>query len=554
MDVWDAPLEVQRQDEIGDVARAFERMRDQLRGRIEELRAARNALSDREEHYARALEAARVVAWSWSLADNQIRWNEHRKPMLGSEPGEHWVDVRDFMRRIHPEDRRDVARAANAAIAGVHDYDIEYRIQCADGGVQWVASRGQLLRAPDGTPTGITGVLLDISDRKRLEHQLLEAQKMEAIGRLAGGVAHDFNNLLQAILGFADMARETAGPDSPVLPELDEVIRAAERARDLVSQLLAYSRRQLLKLGPVALDETVTAMGNMIARLIDGTITLQIETPPGRAMIRADRTQVEQVLVNLCLNGRDAMPSGGTLSIAVTPITVTPADCTEMPSAKPGEYHRLRVRDTGAGMDPQVLSCMFEPFYTTKAVGKGTGLGLATVYGIVQQHRGFIHAASAPGGGTTIDVYFPALDTAPVSEPVEEKPVVATGSGTILIAEDNDAVRQLARRVLERAGYTVVDAADGDAAIAAFDRHRAAIDAAFLDVVMPGKNGRMVLEYLREHAPDLPVMFASGYAEGEVHTNFVLEEGLVLIQKPYNSKKLLAALQALLRANNNGGR
>jgi len=551
-DVWDTPLEVARKDEFGAVARAFDHMRRQLHKRIQDLRETRNALEESEEHYARALEAAGVIAWSWTVGDDEIKWTEQGEPILGASPGDHRVPVRDFLQRVHPEDRNIVARSAAWAIQARQEYNLEYRIQLLNGEMRWVASHGKVIRDSTGAPTGMTGVILDISQRKQLEAQLLESQRLEAVGRLAGGIAHDFNNLLQAILGFTDMARDAAGDDANVTQELDEVIRAAERARELVRQLLAFSRRQLLNLGFIALDEVVGEMGKMLARLIDETIDLQYHRDAHNATIRADRGQVEQILINLCVNARDAMPDGGTLEIRVASVELSAADCEYIPRARPGRFHRLRVRDSGVGMDKETIRLMFEPFFTTKDVGKGTGLGMATVYGIVEQHRGFLHVTSSPGAGTTVDVYFEAEDAEaePVEEPVQ--PALGAGGGTILLAEDDIAVRTLARRVLERAGYEVIEAADGDAAIAAFEVHRGRIDAAFLDVVMPGKNGKTVLEVLRKYAPKLPVLFASGYAEGGVHTDFILEEGLTLVQKPYSSKKLLAALQSVLGRASDG--
>ncbi len=546
---WDAPLATERRDEFGEVARAFDTMLTQVRARIEELQTTRNALRESEDRYARAQEAARVVTWTWDFATDEIEWMELSEPIIGGTPGINRIKAPSYLRNVHQEDRDYVIKCLDEALNGQQDFDIEHRLMRSDNVMRWVSSKGDVLRQEDGTPTAFIGVVQDISERKRLESQLRQAQKMDAVGRLAGGVAHDFNNLLQAILGFAEIARDSLSPANTAHDDLTEIMSAATRATELVSQLLAFSRRQLLRLDNIALDAVVQEMGKMLSRLIDETITLQLVLPEQEAVIRADRTQVEQILMNLCVNARDSMPDGGTLKISVGSVTLRPEDSESQPWARPGDYHFLRVCDTGSGMDDGTLSHVFEPFFTTKEVGKGTGLGLATVYGIVEQHNGLIHVVSEMEQGTTFEVYFPA-QTGEIKHEIAPAPVAAPGGGeTILVAEDDSAVRQLARRILERAGYTVIIAVDGSQAIALFEEHRENIDAAFLDVVMPGKNGKAVLEHLKSRSPHLPVMFASGYAEAGVHTDFVLEEGLKLIQKPYTPQTVLESLREILHVS-----
>ncbi len=543
---WDAPLDVKRHDEFGALARAFDAMRSQLRHRIHELQSTRNALIASEARYARAQEAARVVTWYWGLEEESIRWTEQANPLLADAPGDHEVSPREYLEIIHPEDRDYVATRAEEAIAGAAEFDVEYRLNRDDGPTRWVTSKGDVIRSSDNIPVAFTGVLLDISERKRLEAQLREAQKMDAVGRLAGGVAHDFNNLLQAILGFAELARDATPESNPVHQDLTEIIQAGSRATELVGQLLAFSRRQMLKLGNIALRDVVRDMGKLLGRLINETIVLRVELEAQDAVVRADRSQVEQVLINLCINARDAMPDGGTLVIAIDSRSLSAEECITLPWARPGDYHILRVTDTGCGMNPETLAVIFEPFFTTKDVGKGTGLGLATVYGIVEQHKGLLHVTSTPDEGTTFEIYFPAADGVPTPS-VEPVPVaIPRGGETILVAEDDSAVRQLASRILTQAGYTVLAARDGMDAIMLFDAHREEIGAAFLDVVMPGKSGRSVFEHIRQTAPELPIMFASGYAEGPVHTDFILENRLTLIKKPYTPQILLASLYEIL--------
>jgi len=383
-------------------------------------------------------------------------------------------------------------------------------------------------------------------EKARLEERLLQAQKMEAVGQLAGGVAHDFNNLLQVMNGYTELALDDLPEGDPVGEKLQEVAKAGERAAQLVGQLLAFSRRQIMRLEVVDLNEVVTELLKMLARLIGEHIRLQFAPGHDLSPIRADRGMVEQVIVNLCVNARDAMPDGGDLQIETAIVTIDPGQFRAHPDVEPGPYVLLTVTDTGHGMDATTLSRVFEPFFTTKEVGRGTGLGLSTVYGIVRQHGGLVQAYSEVGIGTTFKVYLPAAQhRAKEAAPELEGPLPA-GSGTILFAEDDGTVRGLTVQVLRAAGYTVLSAADGRQAISLLQRHGPAIDLLLLDVVMPGLGGRAVMEHARRMGLDTPVLFASGYSDNAVHTNFVLEEGLRFLQKPYRHADLLRRVHQAL--------
>ncbi len=390
-------------------------------------------------------------------------------------------------------------------------------------------------------PPGFSGVARDVSERRRLEEQLAQAQKMEAVGRLAGGIAHDFNNLLTAILGYCEMARGEIGENPSAEASLDQVASAGQRAAGLTRQLLAFSRRQVLTPRLLDLNEVVQGMAEMLRRLIGEPVALVTRLTSARARIMADKGQMEQVIMNLALNGRDAMPAGGVLTIA-----------TETAE----ESVMLEVTDTGTGMAPEVQAHLFEPFFTTKEQGKGTGLGLSTVYGIVQQASGTIAVESAVGRGTTVRVSFP--HGARQADAVEELPARsrAGGSETILVVEDEEMLRDLMRSVLGSAGYRVILASDGRAALEAAGG--AGIDLLATDLVLPGLGGRQVAEELRCRYPGLPVLFISGYTADNAGDYDRTSDGRAFLQKPFTSEVLLGRVRWLLdgakrRAGGAGG-
>jgi len=385
------------------------------------------------------------------------------------------------------------------------------------------------------------------AEKAQLEEQLLQARKMEAIGKLAGGVAHDFNNLLQAINGYAELAIDTVPAGHPAQEALKQIATAGERAAKLVAQLLAFGRRQILQPSYLDVNAVITSLLKMLGRLIGEDIRLDF-VPQARGSVHADRGMLEQVIMNVCINGRDAMPAGGVMTISTGNRSFAEADIPAYPWAKPGDYIYITIADTGTGMDPDTLAQIFEPFFTTKALGKGTGLGLATVYGIVSQHDGLVHAESMLGNGTAITIYLPA-QVMPSEEKVARRDgTLPGGRETILLAEDNDSVRDLARLVLSQAGYCVLEAADGLEADALFQRKAEAIDLLLLDVVMPQMGGRAVYERARERKPGIRVIFASGHDESAIHTNFVLEQGLNFIKKPYDRAAILKLVRDVLDA------
>jgi PAS domain S-box-containing protein len=397
-------------------------------------------------------------------------------------------------------------------------------------------------------PNQFACIFEDVSERKHLEDQLRQAQKMEAVGRLAGGVAHDFNNILQIILVNTEFLQEEHEIGTQARRLTDEVKAAAEHAADLTRQLLTFSRRQVTQPVPLDLNALLQSITKMIRRLIGEHIVLSADISPDLDVVLADKGQVEQVLINLCVNARDAMPEGGTINIEAMNIWIDADFCRHHPGAEEGRHVLLSVSDTGHGMDQETCAHIFEPFFTTKGVGEGTGLGLATVYGVVKQNKGFIQVYSEPGIGTVFRVYLPAVEQTKGLPIAVDTTTGTTGTETILVAEDDPIVLDLVVRMLCSAGYTVLSATDGIEAVRVFEEHAGAIQLVILDVIMPGMGGRQVMDRILESHAGMRILFSSGYSETGIHKDFVLHDGIQLIQKPYSKGDLLRAVRQALDA------
>ena len=384
-------------------------------------------------------------------------------------------------------------------------------------------------------------------ERRQLEEQLQHSQRMEAVGRLAGGIAHDFNNVLTAVLGSIELLLLDAPPDRPHREELDIIRDAATRAKDLIRQLLAFSARQVLQPMVIDLNHLVKDVAKMLRRLIGEDVALETTLAPGLGAVRVDTGQIEQVLVNLAVNARDAMPQGGRLAIATGNVELDGTRASPAATVPAGRYVLLQISDTGVGMDAPVQAHVFEPFFTTKPRGKGTGLGLATVYGIVRQSGGHITVESALGQGATFRIYLPRVE-APLDAARGPSPVGAPAAGneTILVAEDERLVRVLAQKVLERAGYRVVVAVGGADALALAERHAGPIHLLLTDVVMPEMNGRELARRLAALRPGLRVLYMSGYADEAVAQHGVLDPGTAFLQKPFTPEGLAKKVRGVL--------
>jgi CheY-like chemotaxis protein len=380
-----------------------------------------------------------------------------------------------------------------------------------------------------------------------LEAQFRQAQKMEAVGRLAAGVAHDFNNLLTVILGYSDLVLGELGPENSLRDSLVEVKKAGERASGLTRQLLAFSRQQLLEPRDVDVNETVTDCARMLQRLVGEDITLGVVQDVGLPHVKVDPGQLEQAIINLVVNARDAIPRFGKITITTSLITLTEAECRLHPLARPGPQVVLAVADTGSGMDEATLARIYEPFFTTKEPGKGTGLGLAMVFGFIQQSGGHITVASAPGQGTTFKIHLPALARAGAEalnlDRVEPLP---GGSETILLVEDESAVRQLSRQLLEARGYTVITAAHGEEALRLAEAHAGGIDLLLTDVVMPGMGGGQLAEVIRERRPEIKILLVSGYSGEALNRHGGVTPGMNLLPKPFTVISLAVKVREVL--------
>ena len=447
-----------------------------------------------------------------------------------------------------PEQRR---RAIEAVREHGVARDIEFTVRRRDG-----LARSTLLSASrievDGEPCLLTSVFdvtelrLAMTRERELEEQLRQAQKMEAIGRLAGGVAHDFNNLLTAISGFTELAAAEAEPGSELAGYLDEIKQSAERAGGLTRQLLAFGRRAVLQPQVLDVNGVVAQVAPMLERIIGEDIALEIHLGERVGRILADRGQIEQVIVNLAANARDAMPSGGKLTISTETVSVDEADAALHQGVVSGEHTRLSFTDTGAGMDAATMEHIFEPFFTTKMVGGGTGLGLSTVFGIVRQSGGLVNVRSAPGQGSTFLVDLPV--TAEKAEPAGASTAVQwePGCETVLVVEDEAAVLRFVSQLLTRHGYTVLSAASGDEAVSLAQGHAGPIDLIFCDLVMPGLSGRETASMVRAMRPDIRQLFSSGYSEDLARRGSVDE--LPFVAKPYDGDSLLRAIREALAA------
>ncbi len=425
-----------------------------------------------------------------------------------------------------------------------------------DGSRLTVALTVAAMRGLAGELIGFIGIARDVTGQKRTEQQLLQSQKMESVGLLAGGIAHDFNNLLTPILGYAAIFLEDLAPADPRIEGLREIQSAAQRASHLTKQLLAFSRKQMLELKTLSLGGVIRGAESMLRRTLGETIAIEVSLAPDLDAVRADAGQMEQVLVNLAINARDAMPRGGLLHIAARNATVDEPKGPQHPDVRPGRYVLLEVGDTGTGMAPEIQRQIFEPFFTTKERGKGTGLGLSTVYGIVKQHGGGISVYSEPGHGTTFRIYLPAV-AGPVEAEVPSRPAAPApsrgGDETILVVEDSEAVRTVACDMLRKLGYRVLSAADGETCLKMVASDGRRIDLLLTDVVLPRMNGKQIAARLRETHPGLEVLYMSGYATDVIVHHGAVDEGVNFVPKPLSFESLARKVREVLDARGAGG-
>ncbi len=512
---------------------------------ITERKQIEERLRRSEAEYRSLVEHAPVAIYRATPDGRLLTVNPALVALLGYDSRDELL-TRNLDRDVYVDasERRQLVREA---VLGGRPSNSETRWKTRDGRVITVRVFLHPVMAGPGEVEYLESLVVDLTEQRSLERQFLQAQKMEAVGRLAGGVAHDFNNLLTAIIGFSELIDNQLPQDSPVRGDVSEIRAAADRATALTRQLLAFSRKQVLQAHVLDLDTVVLGIENMLRRLIGEDIVLDV-APSGLGLtVRADPGQLEQVIVNLAVNARDAMPNGGRLRIESGGIVLDEPRSLLYPPLTPGDYATLTVTDTGVGMSDEVRSHLFEPFFTTKEQGKGTGLGLATVYGIVRQSGGHILACSEIGRGTSFTIFLPRFDEPTAATRVTHDDAIgASGGETVLVAEDDDRLRAVVARMLSKQGYTLLLAPHGAAALELARTHGAGMNLLVTDLVMPGMTGRELADRMHRERPDIRVLFTSGYTDDIVFRQGLLQPGVHYLQKPFTGQALARKVREVL--------
>ncbi len=544
---------VTSRDEVGLLASSFNLMLDRLAERtlsleqeVGERRRGEEALKRANERFTLAAAAVNGAIYDWDVENERIVWTDGLTRVFGYPLEDVRADVQWRKERIHPDDFARVSVQLSRDTRSREDFVAQYRFRSADGSYLHVWDRGRLVRDEEGRGARIVGLIENVTELKQLEEELRQAQKMEAIGRLAGGVAHDFNNLLTTILGYAEllMGRLT---EEQAREEVGEIQKAGERAARLTQQLLAFSRKQMSEPHILNLNAIVADTEKMLRRLIGEDILFETRLDPAVDPIRADRGQLEQMLMNVAVNARDAMERGGRLTIQTSNLRLDEQFVRDHPGARAGLHVLISITDTGCGMSEETRKRIFEPFFTTKGPGKGTGLGMATVYGIVKQSGGYIWIDSEKEKGTTVSVVFPKVDGDPALAGVRPRALRALGgSETIMLVEDEEGVRKLVRGVLQSHGYTVLEASDASDALRIAQETSSPIDLLLTDVVMPGMSGRELAEQLLRERPQTRLLYVSGYTEDTILLHGVRTSGTALLCKPFPPEVLLQRVREVL--------
>ncbi len=521
---------------------------------ITDRKTAEEALKESEHRYALVVDGLNDGLVDWNILTNTVYYSKQWKEMLGYADHEIGDSHKIWEERFHPEDAQPAWEAVQEYLRGeTTELNLKHRLRKKDGSYRWFRARGICVRDKEQNPVRLVVSHSDITEqvnshreKGRLQEQLQQSQKLESIGRLAGGVAHDFNNLLTVIQGYSEIVLESLDVDDPLRRDMALVQNAVDSATSLTQQLLAFSRRQLVSPKLIDLNLTVGTAEKMIRRIIGEDIDLTFKAGDDLWQIKIDPGQVDQIIINLAVNARDAISDTGSLTIRTANVTLDEPYCHYCLDPLVGEFVRLTVTDTGIGMDLETEKMIFEPFFTTKGMGKGSGLGLSTITGIVHQADGHIMVESTPGQGTTFTIHFPRSSQEEVEEEAVPATASTTGSETCLMVEDDEMVRDFAVRALRGKGYTVLEAESGIRALEAAEKYADEIDLLITDVVMPGMNGKQLFERVRKLKPDVKVLYMSGYHENTIAHHGVFESGANFLQKPFRSQELARQVRRIL--------
>lgn len=529
----------------------LERMNARLMAEIARREKIERALRESEARFQRAVEGSCSGLWEWDIRTDRVWYAPRFKDLLGyGGDGAFGSDFASFKDRLHPEDRDRVCAAIQGHVAGKQPYDVEHRLLTQSGEYRWFQARGICFRNSWGQPTKMSGTIQDIHDRilaestiRQRDAQLRDSQKLQAVGQLAGGVAHEFNNLLQIIGGYCGFVLKDLPADSKPADYINKVQTAVERGAGLTRQLLTFSRKEGLARETINANETVSDFCHMLKAVVGGHIKIETHLQDHVPPIQGEPCAIHQLLLNLSLNARDAMPDGGVLRLETAGVNISSSDNGEFVDAKPGSYVRFRVVDSGCGMDQQTCSRACEPFFTTKEVGQGMGLGLAQAYGVIQQHDGAMRLTSEPGQGTKVEFIIPASHERIPDNATAPQTSAVSGNELILIADDEPLIRDVAVMLLEDTGYRTITAHDGHSAVERFREHADSIDLLLFDVAMPGLSGHEAYRKIEEIASNIPVVFCTGYDEHGADHGADRVPGSRVVRKPYRTHELVRAVR-----------
>jgi PAS domain S-box-containing protein len=520
---------------------------EELEREVAERRREEVKTRNAEQQLNLALKASRTGIWTWDVVKNVMVWDENVYVMFGVLPGAFGGTFEAVAALVHPADRDATVCEMKRCTPQRPACVMAFRVVWTDGSMHYLEANGRGFHDESGQLIRMIGTTRDITDQRQLEEQFRQAQRMEAVGQLAGGIAHDFNNMLNTILGYAEVILAQSSTEDPIYARIEEIRKAGEQAAVLTQQLLAFGRRQLLQPRVLNVADTLRAVDTLLRRVIGADVEIITVLDEPLSQVKVDPTQMQQVLLNLAVNARDAMPKGGKLVLEAKNATLDESHARRH-EVLAGRYVMLAVSDDGCGMTPDMQKRAFEPFFTTKEVGQGSGLGLATAYGIVRQSGGHIWLYSEPGIGTTFQIFLPSVDQ--LEEPALPTPALtaSSGEGTILVVEDDAGIRALVEEVLSSAGYTVLVAEDGASALRVSTEYAGPIQLLLTDMILPKMSGKEIAANLRALRPEMTVLFMSGYTREVMAHNGTLDPEMNFIQKPWSPRVLRERIQTLLSA------